>query len=166
MLAEAVARATPRGAISTRIVGVLFVLAVVLVQAAALPDAKTCAVLVITSPRDGWRLSVMPDGSGRVNYAALPQTVEAPAGTIDFHELHSALTERTRTTSADPDAGTVECRSSHGEVQGTVMYLSDEPFAARQFERAWSAVRPASSSIGKEHADMLREMWNRRAKPR
>jgi hypothetical protein len=63
----------------------IFTLVLTLIQASAgLPAAGACDVLVMTSPRDGWRLTVMPDGAARINYAALPQTVDAPAGTFDF----------------------------------------------------------------------------------
>jgi hypothetical protein len=108
----------------------------------------------------------MPDGSARVNYAALPQTVEAPARTFNFGEFHSAAVRRARTTSTDVDAGTLECRSIRGDVQGTALRIDDDSFAAVEFERAWSRAVSPSNAIEKEHVELLRGMWNRRQRPR
>jgi hypothetical protein len=147
--------------------GVMMILAVTLTlaQAAGLPAPGTCGALMLTSPRDEWRLTVTPDGSARINYAALPQTVESPARTFDFEELHASLAKRSA-TGARAGAGAVECRSSRGEVQGTPMPFDDEGFAALQFERAWNRASSPSDAVGQEHFDLLRSMWLRRQRPR
>ena len=144
----------------------MIALAVVLAQAVGLADVASCTALVVTSPRDGWRLTVNADGSARVNYAALPQTLEVPPRTFDFQQLHSSLTARVASTPSQVDSGTVECRSSGIQIQPTLTYLDDEPFAARLFERVWERAPEPSTSIDKEHVETLREMWNRRAHPR
>ena len=82
----------------------ILALALTLIQASAgLPAIGACDLLAMTSPRDGWRLTVMRDGAARINYAALPQTVEAPAGTFDFSQLHAAVAGRIRVTDASAD---------------------------------------------------------------
>ena len=144
----------------------IIALAVVLAQAVDLPDVRSCAALVVTSPRDGWRLTVAPDGSARVNYAALPQTLEVPPRTFDFRQLHSSLAMRTRSTQTSVSSGTVECRRARGERQPAPAYFDDEGFAARQFERAWERAPEPSDAIDKEHVETLRVMWNRRDRPR
>lgn len=144
----------------------ILTLALVLVQAAGLPDVKTCGALVVTTPRDEWRLTVMPDGSARVNYAALPQTLEAPPRTFDFPQLHSALSMRVRTTRTTADSGTVECRTPGVQLQRQSFFFDDETFAARQFDRVWARAPAPSDPVEKEHVDLLREMWHRRERPR
>ena len=141
-------------------------LALVLAQSVGLADVRSCTALVLTSPRDGWRLIVTPDGSARVNFAALPQTLEVPPRTFDFRQLYSSLTERVGSRPARVDSGTVECRSPGVEIQRAPMYFDDEPFAAGLFERAWQLAPEPSDSIDKEHVETLRGMWNKRARPR
>ena len=141
-------------------------LAVLLAQSAGLPEVSSCAALVITSPRDGWRLTVVPDGSARVNYAALPQTLEVPPRTFDFRQLHSSLATRVRSTQTSSESGTVECRSVQKEPPRAPLYFDDERFATQQFERAWARAPEPSDSIEKEHVETLRGMWDRRARPR
>ena len=125
-----------------------------------------CAALVITSPRDGWRLTVIPDGSARVNYAALPQTLEVSPRTFDFQQLYSSLATRVRSAQTSADSGTVECRRAGVEPQRAPTYFDDERFAAQQFERAWERAPEPSDSVDKEHVETLRGMWGRRARPR
>jgi hypothetical protein len=144
----------------------MLALAVALAQLVELSDVASCAALAITSPRDAWRLTVIPDGSARVNYAALPQTLQVPAGTFDFRQLHSSLAERARSTQTHADSGTVECRSVKREPQRALLYFDDERFAAQEFERAWKRAPEPSDSIEKEHVETLRGMWDRRARPR
>jgi len=144
----------------------MIALAVVLAQTVGLADVTSCTALVVTSPRDGWRLTVNPDGSARVNYAALPQTLEVPPRTFDFQQLYSSLATRVDSKPARVDSGTVECRRAGIQIQPTPTYLDDEPFAARLFERAWELAPEPSDAIDKEHVETLRGMWNRRAHPR
>ena len=141
-------------------------LAVVLAQAVGPADMRSCAALVLTSPRDGWRLTVNPDGSARVNYAALPQTLEVPPRTFDVRQLQSSLATRVNATPQRNDAGTVECRMAATEIQPAPAFFDDEPFAAQLFERAWERAPEPADAIDKEHVETLRQMWNRRARPR
>ena len=144
----------------------MIALAVVLAQTVGLADVTSCTALVVTSPRDGWRLTVNPDGSARVNYAALPQTLEAPVRTFDFQQLYSSLATRVRSTQTSADSGTVECRRAGVESQHAAAYFDDERFAAQQFERAWERAPEPSDSFDKERLEILRGMWDRRARPR
>ena len=143
----------------------MIALAMVLAQSVGLADVRSCMALVVTSPRDGWRLTVNPDGSARVNYAALPQTLEAPPRTFDFPRLYSSLSTRVDSKPARVDSGTVECRRP-GTVQATLTYLDDDPFVAQLFERAWEGASEPSDLIDKEHVETLRRMWDGRARPR
>jgi hypothetical protein len=144
----------------------MIALAMVLTQSVGLADVRSCTALVVTSPRDGWRLTVNPDGSARVNYAALPQTLEVPPHTFDLLQLHSSLSTRVDSNPARVDSGTVECRRLGTAVQAPPTYLDDDLFIAQLFERAWETAPEPSDSIDKEHVDTLRTMWDRRARPR
>ena len=144
----------------------ILALAVLLSQAVGLADVQTCTAVVLTSPRDGWRLTVNADGSARVNYAALPQTLELPPRTFDFRPLYSSLTARIDSTPARADSGTVECQRPGTDALRTPAYLDDEPFVAGLIERAWERAPRPSDSIEEEHIETLRGMWNRRARPR
>lgn len=142
------------------------VLAVVLAPSVGRPDARSCAALVMTSPRDGWRFTVAQDGSACVNYAALPQTLRVPPGTFDFGQLYSSLATRVHSTQTSVSSGTVECWRAPMERQRAPAYFDDERFAARQFERAWERAPEPSNAIDKEHVETLRGMWYRRDRPR
>jgi hypothetical protein len=47
--------------------------------------------LTIDMPHGWWRIHIRPDGSGTLNFAALPQTGRFPAGTFDIAEVTGRL---------------------------------------------------------------------------
>lgn len=127
--------------------------------------ADSCRSLGIVMPRDGWHLSVEPDGSGHVTYAALPQSARVPPGTFDFRNLYAGLIARALAAPSDERTGTIECRGDKG-AQVALAYLDDESFAAEQFEHAWTHVSLPPYRVMRERIEMLRSMWDERDSPR
>jgi hypothetical protein len=136
-------------------------------QTAEVPPAAACRWLIVVMPRDEWRLTVQPDGKAWINYAQLPQTVYAPAGTFRFAELHSELKARVRPCRVQGDrAGTVDFAPPPGREKPAPWCLDDESYAAEQFERAWDTVELSAEPVVRAHLDLLRSMWERRQAPR
>ena len=129
------------------------------------PAARSCRRITVIVPRDAWRLSVETNGSARINFAALPQTADVRAGTFRFRSLHSELAGKVIPTEERERAGTVEFTDARSDRK-VLRYLSDDGYAAALFERAWAHVVTDPDEVGREHVEMLREMWNRRDRPR
>jgi hypothetical protein len=146
-----------------------FLAGALLVSAAGdreVPDVDTCRSMILTAPRDGWRLTVEVDGSARINYAALPQTARTGAGTFLFQKLHSQLAATVRPELKSDCVGTVEFVRRAGRSEGAAWCLTDEDLAVDQFEWAWAHLGPAESAVESEHLQTLRQMWDRRRRPR
>lgn len=134
-------------------------------QNAQVPEAQSCGSITVVVPRDAWRLSVEADGSARINFAALPQTASAPAGTFEFRKLHSDLASTVSPTEVVGRSGTVEFKQA-ADGKRVLRYLKDEGHAGGLFEQAWAHVTMPSDQLGRHQVQKLREMWDRRDSPR
>lgn len=133
----------------------------------AVPDASECRLLILTIPRDGWRLTVRPDGTATVNYAALPQTASTAPAVVSFAEFHAAVRGRIAQRPCDDDRlGRVQFVVRDDDLAEPLWCVPDTPFVLAQFDRAWDQVTVPADAVGREHVDMLRAMWSRwRANP-
>jgi len=130
--------------------------------AVRIPASGECRALVVVMPRDGWRLTIDRDGSARINYAALPQTVRTDPGTFSFEDVYPDVVTRLRTSCANEEAGTIDFITTTRPDQAAAWCFTDEAYGAALFEQAWARSATPAGEVGGEHYALLRSMWERR----
>jgi hypothetical protein len=136
------------------------------VQTRVVPDVEACVAITVVYPRDGWRLTIPRNGAARINYAALPQTAEAPANALRLGDVFTDLGSRLRVSCQGDRFGAIEFRTALNEERPAWRCTTDEAFVEALFEQAWRSVPEPTDAVERDHVDLLRSMWRRRTAPR